>query len=244
MKPFALYITSFNDPKSAAHLMGQLANLEGMGDYDLYLSDQSTDEDLAAEYDALCEKHGYHHLRWENQGATVAKRTVVEHAESKGYTLLSQISEDFELTTEETRHPAFVSGAAFVIKDSLTLMQQVQCLPFLHWSCIRGKDAFGYLTAGGMRMPNQIHRHPAVTLAYLRGEISFWNWPYTARVSYAAQIWRHGQMMVPGCEEHRKWAQGGGGEWKQQWVSHGHGACLLANPVRHTERRKPSGSLP
>lgn len=244
MKAFALYITCFNQPESAGRLLAELSGVPGFADHDLILSDQSTDPVLRKGYLDLAKQYGGRHVVQEHLGATMGKRQVVEHAVKAGYEYLSQISEDFELTTEETRHGAFVSGAQWFLEDALRLLQQVQQIPFVHWTCIRGGDGFGYLPGGSTPMGNRILRLPGMRLAYIMGDVALWNWPYTGRVAALALIWKHGTKLVPGCDSHRKWAEGGGGEWKQQWVSQGHGACLLAHPVRHRDREKPEGSLP
>jgi hypothetical protein len=240
----AFYITSYNDPEACERLMVQLSSVPGLEMYELFLSDQSAPE-YARVYDKLCSQHGYTHLSWENKGATASKRKVVEHASENGFAFLSQISEDFSLTDSSNKNPAFVSGHSSFLKDATLLLYQLQEIPFVHWTCIRGKDSFGYLPAGSTPRGSHIRRLKGMQLSYYFGDVALWNWPYTGRVQEVLQIWRRGEVLVPGCEDHRTFASWGGGEWRQQWVSQGQGACLLAHPVRHPEQRdKPQGSLP
>lgn len=240
----AFYITSFNDPSSCENLMEQLSTVQGIEQHAKFLNDQST-SDAIPEYERLCARYGYYRVPQPNLGATASKRQIVEHAVENGFDFISQISEDFELTTDSNKHPAFVSGHRTFLKDAILLLYQVQELPFVHWTIVRGKEAVGYLPAGATPRGTSLRKLHGMTLQYVEGDVALWNWPYSGRAQEILQIWKRGAALVPGCETHVEFCSWGGGEWRQQWVSQGRGACLLAHPVRHLpERNKPEGSLP
>lgn len=236
----AFYITAFNDPKEAAKSMREFGPL--FPDTQKFLSNQST-EDFWPEYELLCQQNGFTHLRWLNQGATAAKRKIVEHASQNGFDLISQISEDFELTPFEETHPSVVNGREFFLKDSLKLLEKKD-IHFVHWTYFRHGIHRGYFWSRERGPKARYRREEGVTLSYLEGEVSLFNWPYTGKVKQIMDLWNRSDGVVPQNEHEERDNRWSGGEWALTQVSLGRGVCLVAHPVRHTERPvKPDGSL-
>lgn len=238
----AFYITAFNDPKECAHAMEQFTPL--FQECDRYLSNQSTEE-FHAEYDALCQKYGYKHLKWANQGATDAKRKVVQHAASIGAEFISQISEDFELTPLEETNPSVANGREFFLQDAMKILVERPKTSFVHWTYIRSGIHRGYFWSRERGANTRFRRHPNTTLHYLEGEVSMFNWPYTGKVKDVHDLWQQASLHAPSNDLDIKDNANSAGEWALTQVSLGKGVCLVAHPVRHTDREvKPEGSLP
>lgn len=237
------YVTTFNDVPSCARLLAQLAPFELFNLFDCYLSDQSDDEH-SAEYVKLAATHGWEYERHENHGATAAKRALVEHAESCGYEFIAQISEDFELTTPETCTAWLPCGLETFIDDSLLLLKHRPELACVHWTFSMGKGNHFGLWSRERKSELRLDRLPGMTLAYALGEVAASNWPFTARVSALASLWKRADEIRPATPRHEDLHRMSGGEWALSLVSLGQAAVLLANPVRHSDRVKPAGSLP
>lgn len=224
----ALYITSYNDPGSCEKCMTDLATLD-LGERVKILSDQSTDEFRMA-YKVLAQRFGYQYVHNQNHGAQVTKHTIIRHALANGFSFMSQISEDFELTPPDKLHYKVVSGRETFLQDALQLLISRPNISFVNWTFVR-EGGFGYYW--GKETPHmRLRNTPDIKLMWLTGDITVFNWPYTARVSAMAELLHQADIMGPGSE---------GAMAK---VSLGHGACLLAQPVRHTGRKKPEGSRP
>lgn len=209
--------------------MEDFAALE-MGEREKFLSDQSDTPEFVAQYRALAEEFGYKYLHWKNGGAQVTKHTIIRHAFDHGYSFMSQISEDFELTPEDKLHYKVVSGRRTFLQDALTLLVSRPHIGFVNWTFVR-EGGFGY---HWHKIPPRMNLRntPDVKLMWLDGDISVFNWPYTARVSAMNELLHQADIM------------GRGSEGAMAKVSLGHGVCLLAQPVRHTGRIKPGGSIP
>lgn len=238
----AFFITSFNDPDSAAISMAQFGPLAK--DCDLILSDQSTDPECIERYNFLCKTHGFHRISNENRGASEAKRKVVEIASDSGYTFIHQISEDFELVPDGEHHLAAPLGRESFLLDATMLLDRFPYISFVHWTWFRSSTAWdhGYVWNNPPK-GFQLTRTSGVNLSYVSQDVCLMNWPYSGRVSELLQIGRLAQSIVPGCETHQRQNELSGGEWARAFVSKGRGVALYAHPVRHRERVKPVGSL-
>jgi len=62
-------------------------------------------------------------------------------------------------------------------------------------------------------------------------------------VSGVNKIWDAADAWIPPDENALRLVRGSGGEWAASHCGVGKGAVLLANPMWHPERIKPSGSL-
>ena len=243
----AFFITSFNDPESASISMAQFAPLGST--CDLILSDQSTDSACVTEYQRLCQQHGFRYAHNENQGASEAKRKIVEIASREEYTLLHQISEDFELVPEGEQHPASPLGNKdfLFVKEATKLVTQHPHISFVNWTWFRssGHDHHGY-NWGDTRSPTDfsLRRLQGFSLFHVPHDVSMMNWPYTGRVEHVAQLQNFARWLTPGTPHQLKQHELSGGEWSLAFVSKGKGVSLYAHPVRHRNRVKPEGSLP
>lgn len=238
----AFFITSFNDPDSAAISMAQFAPLaDGC---DLILSDQSTDAGCIVKYQSLCMEHGFRHIRNDNQGASAAKRKIVEIAQTEEYTFMHQISEDFELVPDGEQHLASPLGRESFLTDAITLLDRFPHIAFVHWTWFRStmRNDHGY-TWNNPPMDVRLTRTPGVNLSYVSQDVCLMNWPYSGRVSELSKINDYAQTIIPGCDAHVKQNRLSGGEWARAFVSKGRGVSLYAHPVRHRERKKPIDSL-
>lgn len=236
----AFYITAFNSPQEAGRSMAQFGPI--FPDSEKFLSNQSTPEHLP-KYEELCRLHGFTHLTWENKGATAAKRKIVEHAFHNGFEIMSQISEDFELNPPSKTHPAVVNGREFFLHDSEALLK-VPDIHFVHWTYFRHGIHRGYFWSAVRGPKVRYRREDGVTLSYLEGEVSLFNWPYTGKVKQLMDIWNRSSSVIPQTTQEEQDNLWSGGEWALTQVSIGRGVCLVAHPVRHTDREvKPEGSL-
>ena len=238
----AFFITSFNDPDSAAISMAQFGPMAK--NCDLILSDQSTDPACVDRYVELCAKHGFRRIQNENKGASEAKRRIVEIAHKEEYTFMHQVSEDFELMPDGEQHLAAPLGRDTFLEDATALLDRFPHIAFVHWTWFRSSVAWdhGY-TWNDPPKDFQLSRTGGVTLSYVSQNVCLMNWPYSGRVSELVRIGEHARSIVPGCDTHQRQNELSGGEWARAFVSKGHGVALYAHPVRHRERVKPVGSL-
>lgn len=240
----AFFITSFNDPSSASVSMAQFAPLGVM--CDLILSDQSTDAACVKEYQRLCEWHGFRYIHNENQGASAAKRKIVEIALRESYTFIHQISEDFELVPEGEQHPAAPLGNKdfLFIKEAAKLVIQHPHIAFVNWTWFRSvsDENHGY-SWGNPPSDFLLRRLHGFSLSHVPHDVSMMNWPYTGRVEHVASLHNFASWLTPGTPHQLEQNERSGGEWALAFVSKGHGVALYAHPVRHRERVKPVGSL-
>lgn len=243
----AFFITSFNDPASAATSMRQFAPLAET--CELILSDQSTDYACIAEYQRLCLEHGFRYIHNENAGASAAKRRIVEIALQEEFVLMHQISEDFELVPEGEQHPSAPLGNKdlLFVKEAARLVIQHPHISFVNWTWFRssGHDHYGY-NWGDSPSPKDFSLRSlhGFSLFHVPHDISLMNWPYTGRVQHVAQLHNFAQWLTPGTPHQLKQHELSGGEWALSFVSKGKGVALYAHPVRHKNRVKPAGSLP
>jgi hypothetical protein len=237
----AFYITAYNDPKEASRSMAQFGPL--FPEAEKFLSNQSSEE-FWGEYDALCKEHGFTHLKWTNEGASAAKRKVVKHAHQNGFGIISQISEDFELTPFEDTNPSVANGRNHFVKDALKILTEEPKLAFMHWTYIRSGVHQGYFWSLTRGPSMRFRRHPKTVLPYLDGEVSLFNWPYTGKVKEVDELWEQALIFTPKDTQEVNDNKASGGEYALTQVSLGKGGCLVAHPVRHTDRaKKPEGSM-
>lgn len=238
----ALFITSFNDPASAAISLPQFGTMAN--GCDLILSDQSDDHACIQQYQNLCQMHGFRYISNLNKGASEAKRRLVEIALREGYEFIHQISEDFELVPMGEENPAAPNGRASLLRDAETLLFTNPSISFVHWTWFRNEHHKGYFWNRYREAAVHFNHRPHLSLAYFTGEVSLFNWPYSGRVSDIAAIHKKASAITPLDESHKRDNQASNGEWAQAFVSCGHGAVFYAHPVRHRDRIKPEGSLP
>lgn len=238
----AFFITSFNDPESAALSMPQFGPL--FQHCDRILADQSDNEEHACRYAQLCDQHGFLHRRFKNQGASAAKRNIVRVAKEMGYQIMHQISEDFELTNDETRRSACPSGHNAFVADAERILIHHPHIAFVNWSWFRSRSGTDWGYEWGKISPSfEVEMIPGVSLGVIAHNVSLMNWPYSGRVEEICRIMDYAATIVPGTEFHKKQNNASGGEWSLSFVSRGRGACLFAHPVRHWGRVRPTGSL-
>lgn len=240
----AFFITSFNDPTSAGISMPQFAGLGSM--CDLILSDQSTDNSCATEYQRLCVEHGFRYIHNENQGASAAKRKIVDIALREGFTIIHQISEDFELVPEGEQHPAAPLGNKdfLFVKEATKLVIQQPHISFVNWTWFRSTTSENHGYNWGNPPRDFLLRRPhGFSLSHVPHDVSLMNWPYTGRVEHVAQLHNFAQWLTPGTPQQLEQNERSGGEWSLAFVSKGKGVSLYAHPVRHRDRVKPAGSL-
>lgn len=240
----AFYITSYNDPESCECLLTQLESKALPERYDCFLSDQSDDEH-APRYAALAARFGFNHVRNVNHGASAAKRRIVQHAHEHGYEFMAQISEDFALLDSNTCQPWLTPGTETFLEDAKHLLLMRPELAAVYWTfsmCSTGSHLWLWSRERGAKLC--VDRLPGMTLAYAHGEIALSNWPYTGRVQAITQAWERALAFKPVTDKQNMLYKCSGGEFALSLVTMGQAAALLANPVGHTGRVKPSGSLP
>lgn len=224
--------------------MSQFAPLGEM--CDLILSDQSTNADCIVNYQSLCAQYGFRYIHNENKGASAAKRKIVEIAAKEGYTLLHQISEDFELVPEGEQHPAAPLGSKdfLFVREAARLVIQHPHISFVNWTWFRSvdKEDHGY-NWGNPRSEIHLRRLHGFSLSHVPHDVSLMNWPYTGRVEHVAKLHEFAQWLTPGTPHQLQQNELSGGEWSLAFVSKGHGVALYTHPVRHRDRTKPAGSL-
>lgn len=235
----AFYITGYNDPESAKALLEDLAFLKLRETHDCFFADQS-DEQFRGRYAELCKEHGFEHIRRMNRGANDAKRFIVKHAHANKYPIMSQISEDFRLTTPETCHPAAPCGRDYFLKDAIRIVEHFQHIDFVNWTFFR---MGAYNQGWGVFPPMTLHRFPGITLSWMEGNVALFNWPYTGRVDSLMHIHGRADRIIPGTPEDQDLHERTKGEWAQAFVSRGRGVILMAHPVEHTNRVRPEGSI-
>ncbi len=243
MKP-AFYITTYNDPGNCSQLLDQFDSLALLSSYDCFLSDQSDDQHAPA-YASLAEAHGFRHLRNVNQGASAAKRRIVEHAAESGYEFMAQVSEDFALLDATNCQPWLPAGTDTFLHDAHHLLLMRPELTAVYWTfsmCSKGSHFWLWSRERSAQL--RLDRLPGMGLAYAHGEVALSNWPYTARVQAMRQSWERARSFKPVTERQHVLMRDSGGEFGLSLVSMGQAAALLANPVGHRDRAKPAGSLP
>jgi hypothetical protein len=226
-----LYITTFNDPGSCENLMDQLTPLIPHG-YEPTISDQSTPE-YATLYQALAQRSGWKYVHHDNGGAQKAKHDIIRHASAMSYSFMAQISEDFELVTTETAHPAIPIGTQYFMGVADDILKAYSNISFVNWTFFR-PSFIGWATGYHLDR-NPLHRlseaQAASRLMWISGDIALFNWPYTGRVSALKEMLDQASINAQNSEV------------TMMRVSMGHGVCLLAQPVRHTDRPRPTGSI-
>lgn len=222
------YITSYNDPASCEKCMQDMADVP-MDGWQRILSDQSSDE-FIPHYMELCEKYGYKYVHHDNGGAQQTKHEIIRHAQKEGFHFMAQISEDFELTVPEKANGRVPIGSQGFFQDAYKLLVTRPNLSFVNWTFVREDNGYGYVWGSTPPRMN-LRNAPDVSLMWMDGDVCLFNWPYTGRVSSIGELLFQATVMKPNSEEH------------MAKVSLGHGACLLAQPVRHTGRKKPEGSI-
>lgn len=228
----AFYITSYNDPVSCEALLTDLARFKIRERFTCILSDGS--DDLHAKmYAKLCGQHGFTHLRRENHGASAAKQWIINHAKGAGFAFMHQISEDFRLATLETAQSHLRPGneQGEFLTQAMEMLIARPNLTFVNWTFFRANGDAGYIWGNATPLMRVRHakRWP---LLWVDGDIGVFGWPYTARVSALADRLTEAQLVNLHGEEALAFA------------TLGHGVCLLAQPVIHTNRVRPGGSIP
>lgn len=240
----AFYITSYNDPESCKSLLTQLESQALPERYDCFLSDQSDDQHAPC-YARLAARFGFQHVRNVNQGASAAKRRIVQHARENGYEYMAQISEDFAVLDSSTCQPWLAPGTATFLDDAMHLLLRRPELAAVFWTFSMCRDGSHlWLWSRERDTTLLLDRLPGMTLAYAYGEIALSNWPYTGRVQHIAQAWERALAFQPVSDRQKELHAGSGGEFALSLVTLGQAAVLLANPVGHARYHRPPGSLP
>lgn len=241
MIPF--YITCYNSPALTKRLVGQLDDLVYSGDYHFILSDQSEDKE-AEIYQKFAESKGFTYLRYENKGASQAKRSVLAHALASGAEFCHQISEDFIRVDENTKYGPVTSGKSSFDTDALAILKAFPELGYVKWNiitCSNGDMAYLYRNPKGTR---KFECHPNSTLPFITGDVCFSNWPGTWRVKAIEELRVKSLSWSAPNQTEDALNISSGGEWAMSECSFRQGACLVAQPFHHPDRIKPSTSLP
>jgi len=238
----ALFITSFNDPESAEISMAQFKPLfQGC---EFILSDQSTDTIAIDKYKSLCRNYGFNRIHNMNGGASAAKRRIIQIASDEGYDVMHQLSEDFELMPIGEENPSTPNGRNSFISDSESLLNNLSHISFVHWNWFRHSKHVGYFWNLHRSAVVNINHASFSKLAYMTGEISLFNWPYSGKVDDLVGIQKKASKTQPATIQQTKDNLASNGEWAQAHSSVGRGVALYAHPVRHRNRVKPEGSMP
>ena len=237
-----IYITCFNAPLLCRQALSKLAYWGHLSRHHVILSDQSDDFHHSI-YKTMAEEFRCKIIRHENKGATTSKRSVLRHAWENGDEIIHQFSEDFQIGGG-TDH-CVVQGVGSFLEDSEKILGACRDLDFMKWNILtshngdmsymwRGQSWFGGLSLRAI---------PQSRLMFAVGTVQFSNWPATWRVSGVNKIWDAADAWIPPDENALRLVRGSGGEWAASHCGVGKGAVLLANPMWHPERIKPSGSL-
>lgn len=244
MKP--LYLTCYNAPEKCRDLLASFRKAGHLQGRAVILSNQSSEEFISL-YNRICAEFGCEHVLHENAGATRAKRSVVEHATHRGYDIIHQLSEDF-VFADHLCHPCLPSALPFFLRDSEEILEQMLHLDFVKWCLYTGIDGdMSYVWNGGewFGRTGQINIRKGVITPFITGSlVQFTNWPATWRVQSVLNIWQEADKWTPPNQLHEDQIRISGGEWAASHCGTGSGAILIAQPVRHPDRIKPSGSLP
>jgi len=237
-----IYITCFNSPELCRNVIVKLTELGHANRHGIIISDQS-DEPFQVVYRALAVEFSCEYVHHENKGASGSKRSVLKHAQERGYAMIHQMSEDFLIGEN---HPSLASGVGSFLEDSEAILNLFRELAFVKWNLHTSHNGdMSYMKRGTKWFGGlSIQAINGINLLFAVGAVQYSNWPATWRVDDVAKIWEVGDTWNPPSEEVAQLVKSSGGEWAASHCKGGKGAVLIANPMRHPERVRPEGSLP
>lgn len=236
-----IYITCYNSPELCRNAVVKLCKLGHAQRHVVIISDQSS-EQFQPIYKALAIEFGCQYVNHENFGASGSKRSVLNHAQDKGFEIIHQFSEDFILGESV---PWLPSGIGSFLEDSEAILHRFQDLAFVRWNMHTSHNGdMSYMKRderwfGGL----QLRAIRSSALLFAIGSVQYSNWPATWRVNAVKAIWEAADQWIAPNEKEAAIVKGSGGEWAASHCGVGKGAVLVANPMRHPERIKPAGSL-
>ncbi|MCB1711496.1 MAG: hypothetical protein KDH96_03165 [Candidatus Riesia sp.] len=196
VKNIALYVISYNTPKQFEYLLETLENYDKnfLIKTDKYLLNNSDDNSTTEEYQEICSKYNFEHIKKNNLGITGGREFISEHFLKSGHEMMVFFEDDMTLYKgEDFCRSGFIRKIFNLFNKSVSIIRKEQ-LDFLklsyseHFfnndtqvSWYNVGNEYRLKRWGELKTPpptdiKYIGNHEAIS--YAIGDIFFCNWPH------------------------------------------------------------------
>lgn len=191
---FTLYVLSYNCPKQFEYWISRCTDLQHAAARKVLINNTNLPH-LLAEYDRLCEQHGFEHQKFDNRGIMGGRVAAAEHFVSEAGDDWCVYFEDDYITHEPTNklcrsgYPMYVDGwvdkaLAIAIRENLHYLKLCFSEVFydndvqVSWFNMAHDDRRRYFP-GARKAPGTVFTREGEVdgLGYLIGEVYWSTWP-------------------------------------------------------------------